>query len=179
MVVKLSKVFGYILFFLLALMYFTPKVNLYYFLEKELSEKNIVIDDEQIIDNGFSLSVTDAKLNVKSIESATVEEINVKVFALYNSISLENIKLSSVAASMVPIDVSNVNITYTIFNPLYITADAVGGFGEAEINFSILDMALHLDLKPSKNMLSSHSSTLRNLKKSKEGDYSYDKIFKF
>ena len=178
MVVKLSKIFGYVVFFLLALMYFSPKVNLYYFLEKKLSEKSVIIDDEQVVDNGFSLSIKNAKINIKSIQSATVQEVNVKVFGLYNAVSLENIKLSSVAASMIPTDVASVNIRYTIFNPLNITADAVGGFGEAEITFSILDMALHLDLIPSKKMLSSHRSTLRSLKKSKEGDYSYDKIFK-
>lgn len=178
MVVKLSKLFAYIFFFILALMYFTPKVNIYYFLEKEVQKISVVVDDEQIIDNGFSLSVTNAKLNIKSIESATVEDVNVKIFALYNSVNLKNIKLSSVAASMVPTDISSVNIRYTMFNPFNIVADAVGEFGEAEVTFSILDMALHLDLKPSKKMLSSYRSTLRNLKKSKDGGYSYDKIFK-
>lgn len=179
MAVKLSKTFGYILFFILALMYFTPKINIYYFLEKQVQKIGVVIDDEQIVDNGFSLGVTNAKVNIKSIQSATVEDVNVKIYALYNSVSLKNIKLSSVAASMIPTNISGVKIRYTILNPFNIVADAVGEFGEAEATFSILDMALHIDVKPSKKMLSSHRSTLRNLKKSKEGVYSYDKIFKF
>ena len=178
MVGRLSKFFGYTLFFLLALMYFTPKVSLYYLLESKLLEHSIIVDKETIIDNGLSLSIENASVNVKSIESAKIENINLKVFGVYNKVSLENIKLSSVAASMLPTDISSVDITYNIFNPLQVSAEAIGGFGEAKVSFNIPEMALHLDLKPSKKMLSSHRQTLRNLKKSKEGDYSYDKIIK-
>lgn len=178
MVIKLSKFFGYALFFLLALMYFTPKVSLYYLLESKLNERSVIVDKETVIDNGVSLSIQNASVNVKSIESAKIEDINVKVFGIYNKVTLENIELASVAATMLPTDVQSVDITYTIFNPLYVKAEAIGGFGEAEVSFSILDMALHVDLKPSKKMLTSYKQTLRNLKKSKEGDYSYDKIIK-
>jgi len=178
MVIKISKFFAYTIFFLLALMYFIPKVSLYYFVEHEIKKYAIVIDNEKAVDNGFSLSLYNATINVKGIPSATIKEANFKQFIIYNTSTFKDIKLSSVAASMIPTDIDTINIKYSIFNPLYITADAIGGFGEAEVSFSLTDLALHLDLKPSKKMLSSHRATLRNLKKSKDGGYSYDKTIK-
>lgn len=178
MVVKLSKIFGYALFFLLALMYFMPKSNIYYFLEHELDNYGVVINNEEVIDSGFSLNVLKADINVKSISSATIGSTNIKIFGVYNNISLEDIKLASVAASMVPTNVKRVDINYNIFNPFEVTANALGAFGEADVSFDLLEMSIHLKLNPSKKMLSSYSGTLRNLKKTKEGVYVYDKIIK-
>lgn len=179
MVKKISLFIAYAFFFLLALMYFTPKVNLYYLLEHVLSEKSVIINNEEVSDNGFSLSITHASINVKSIESAKIEEIRVKVFGLYNSVSLQNIDLASVAASMVPTKVHSVHASYSIFDPVHLNANALGDFGEAQLSLGLLDGLLHIELKPSKKMLSSYKQTLRNLKKSKEGVYTYDKTFKF
>jgi len=179
MVVKISKFFAYSFFFLLVLMYLTPKVNLYYLLETKLKEKSVIVDNEGLSDNGFTLSINHASINVKSIESAKVQKIDVKVFGIYNSVSLSNITLASVAASMLPTNIQTLHISYSIFDPLHINASAVGDFGDATLNFNPLDGALYIELNPSKKMNSSYRQTLRNLKKSKEGVYTYDKTFKF
>lgn len=177
MVKNLSITLGYILFFLLSLMYFTPKVTLFYLLEKELQKYDVVVSNEILIDNGFSLNVNDGSVFAKSIESAKIKEANIKIFGIYNSVNLNEIRLSNAAASFVPLYIDEFNVRYSIFNPLNVKAYAIGEFGEAEASFSILDMALHVDVEPSAKMQKEYKNSMRQLSKSEDGGYSYDKTF--
>ena len=177
MVNKLTIFLAYSLFFILALMYFTPKVSIYYLLEKELKERDVVISDEELQDRGFNLIIEHANVSFKSIESASIGETSVKIFALYNSINIKNIVLSSTAKSFIPLKIDSAQVRYSIFNPLNVKAYAVGEFGEMEAEISIVDRNLHVDLKPSKNMLKNYRSTLKNLKKTENGEFVYDKTF--
>ncbi|MEA3371131.1 MAG: hypothetical protein U9Q40_07310 [Campylobacterota bacterium] len=177
MVKNLSITLGYILFFLLSLMYFTPKVTLFYLLEKELQKYDVVVSNEILVDNGFSLNVNDGSVFVKSIESAKIKEANIKIFGIYNSVNLNEIRLSNAAASFVPLYIDEFNVRYSIFNPLNVKAYAIGEFGEAEASFSILDMALHVDVEPSAKMQKEYKNSMRQLSKSEDGGYSYDKTF--
>jgi hypothetical protein len=95
----------------------------------------------------------------------------------YNSVKLTNIKLSSLVESYLPSKIDSLNITYTIFNPLYITADGVGEFGEASAEVNLLDRNASVVLKPSKVMFTKYKKSLRMFKKSKNGEYVYAKTF--
>ena len=172
------KYLGYSLFFILALMYFTPKIAIYYLLEDKLNPHAIVISDEKLQDNGLYLSINDAVISVKGIESAKISEIKIKLFGLYNSLNLTDVKLSSAAASLTPVNINKPYISHSIFDPLNVTAYADGGFGEMNAKFNLIDFNLHLDLEASATMKKDFKSTLRNLKKLKIGVYSYDKTFK-
>ena len=175
--VKLSKLLAYVMFFILALIYFMPKESVYYYLEKELQKQKIILSDEEIIDNGFSLQLNNTKLSYDSIESANVENINIKIFLVYNSLSVSNVRLLDVASSFVPLHVDTINIKYTIFNPLNIVAESNGEFGQASAEVNILDRNISMVLKPSPMMLKKYRATLRNLKKNKAGEYKYEKTF--
>jgi len=175
--VKLSKLLAYVMFFILALIYFMPKESVYYYLEKELQKQKIILSDEEIIDNGFSLQLNNTKLSYDSIESANVENINIKIFLVYNSLSVSNVRLLDVASSFVPLHVDTINIKYTIFNPLNIVAESNGEFGQASAEVNILDRNISMVLKPSLLMLKKYRATLRNLKKNKAGEYKYEKTF--
>ncbi|QFR48375.1 hypothetical protein FJR48_00990 [Sulfurimonas lithotrophica] len=175
--VKLAKVFGYSLFFVLALMYFTPKVALYYFAEMQLKPYGVIVTDENVVDNGFTLGVKDALVTFKEIESAKIKDVNIALFGIYNKVSLSDITLASTAASFVPTDVKTIDITYTILNPLNIVAVSSGGFGEVKAEVNLLEKKMLLKLEPSKIMSQKYTNTLRNLQKSKDGGYEYAKTF--
>lgn len=177
MVKKIAMFFAYTLFFMFALMYFTPKDSIYFFLEKKLQEHDVIISKEKVSDKGFILSLEDADITYKSIESATIDKTNIKLFALYNSINIEGITLSSTAKSFAPLKIESVDAVYFVLNPLNATLHAIGEFGELDAEFDITKYSLHLKLKPSKVMLKNHRSTLRNLKKTKNGEFVYDKTF--
>jgi hypothetical protein len=175
--VRFLKLIAYFMFFMLALMYFTPKVALYYFAESQLKPLGVVITDESLVDNGFRLSINDAVVTFKDIESAKIKETNIAVFGLYNNVTLKDVTLASSASSLVPTSVEFIDITYSIFNPLNINAFAKGGFGVAYAQVNLLDTNVLLKLTPSKLMSLKYKSTLRNLKKSKDGGYEYAKTF--
>jgi len=158
-------------------MYFTPKVALYYFAEMQLKPMSVIINDEKVIDNGFSLSIKDATITFKAIESATITNIDLSIFGVYNKVNIQGVTLASSAASLVPTEVKSIEIYYHLFNPFNITATAVGGFGEAQAQVDILEKALQVDLQPSKLMNKDYRSTLKNLKKTKDGGYEYAKTF--
>lgn len=175
MVKKMTKFLGYSLFFILALMYFTPKVSVYYFLETMLIPHAVAINSESVVDNAFTLSVNHADISVQSIESANIAEINVKIFALYNRVEFKDITLSATSQAFVPRHVESANISYTLLNPLNVVAKINGAFGEADVKFNLIEKALHLKVKPSDLMLKEYKSTLQNMSKNENGEYVYDK----
>ena len=102
MVKKFLKFFGYVLFFVFALMVFIPKSSLYYLAEENLKKFDVVISDETLHENIFSLSIENLEISVKGIESAVVQEADIGLLFFYNSVSVKNIKLSSLVESYLP-----------------------------------------------------------------------------
>lgn len=173
------KYIGYTIFFVLALIYFTPKVAIYYLLEEKLNPYGIVIGDEKPQDNGLYLDVKDAVIFVKEVETAKISKIKIKIFGLYNSIDLKNIKLSTATSSLTPTKISEIYLSHSIFNPLYININSSGEFGKFKASFNLLNLNLHLNLEASDIMKKDFKSTLKSLKRLDTGVYTYDKTFKF
>jgi hypothetical protein len=177
MVKKILAFFAYTLFFVVALMYFTPKSSVYFLLEKELKKYDVVISSEEINERAFTLAVTDADVSFKSISSAKIAKSDMKIFALYNSLNFEDIILSSTAKSFVPLRVERVKVVYSILNPMNVILYGVGEFGEVNAEFNILQRSLHLRLKPSQMMSKNYKNSLKNLVKTENGEFTYDKTF--
>lgn len=177
MVRKMVKFFGYLAFFILALMYFTPKESIYYLAEDELKKLGVVVSGESIKDKGLTLQIKNASVSVQSIESAKIETFDITLLFLFNSVHVENITLSSMAANFLPVHIQDVSISYNIFDPLQINAKAVGEFGEAKAKVSLLDRKATLNLEASKKMQRSYRQTLNMLKRNKQGGYVYEQSF--
>jgi len=158
-------------------MYFTPKNSIYFLLEDKLEQVDIILSSETLQDRGFTFDIIDADISFKAISSAEIKKTKVNIFAVYNSISLNNITLSNTAKSFVPLNIQNVKVIYSILNPLNVDIKAVGDFGELKGEFNVLKRFLHLELKPSKNMLTNYKNTLKKLSKTKNGEFIYDKTF--
>ncbi len=174
---KLMKFFAYVLFFIIALMYFTPKVSFFYLLEEQLKPYGVIISSEKLSDRGFSLDIDDAVISYKSIESAQVSNANIKIFVLYNSIKVKDVKLSSTVSSFVPLSVYSANIVYSVLDPFYVKGKLEGEFGEADITYEIAQKRVNIVLRPSKLMLNRYKSTLKDFKQDENGEYVYEKTF--
>jgi len=177
MVKKLSKFLAYTLFFVLALMFFAPKISAYYLLEQQIKPFGVIISTEDLRDNGFSLDVESAEVSFKGIESANIEKINIKIFGIYNAIDVQNIELSSTAATFIPLHVNSAKLSYSILDPLHAHGYIEGEFGEANLAYDLLENSVHIVLQPSSLMLKNYKNTLRSLKKDENGEYVYDKAF--
>jgi len=172
---KIGKFFAYLLFFIFALMLFMPKESLYYLAEEQLKEFSVVITDESLVDSFISLEVKTLDLSLKGVESAYADSLSFTLLGLYNSVSVEEIKLSSVVEVYLPSKIKTLNVEYSIFHPLSIRANSIGEFGEVKAEFDLVDLSLNAHLKPSKLMLKKYKNSLRFFKKSKEGEYLYAK----
>ena len=173
--VKVQRFFAYFIFFIFALIYFVSKISIYYFVEKELKNYEIIISNEELQESSFNLHITGGTLSVKSVESANIGQADMKTYGLYNSIELQEIVLSKTVSSFVPSKIKNATVSYTLFNPTNIQIKASGEFGEADAEYNLLNKTLYLKLKPSKKMLTRYKSTLNNLKESENGEYIYEK----
>ena len=174
---KIALFFLYLILFFTALLFFTPKENLYYFAEEQLKPLGVIISEEEVIDHGFSLTLKHATLYVKKIRSAEVESLDAKIFGLYNSVHIKKIVLDPAVEQFFPPLINHVTIVHSIFSPLKIHADAVGDFGSAAVEINLADRNGTLNVQASKLMRSRFRTTLRQLKKTKAGDYYYE--FKF
>ncbi len=177
MVKKLSKILAYMLFFIFMLMVFIPKTSLYYLVEEKMKNFDIVISGEKLIEHIFWLEIQDLELSTKAIESASIKEVNIKIFFFYNTLHFSNIQLSSLVEVYLPSKVEELEVRYTIFNPLSIQIEGSGEFGEVDASFDILDRNLSVRLHPSNMMLKRYKKSMKMFKKSQEGAYVYAKSF--
>lgn len=173
--VRAGRFFAYSLFFVLALMYLMPKASVYYFFEGHIKPYSIVINNERVKESGLGLNITDAVIFIKSVDSAQIRSIEVNLFALFNTIDLNNVTLSSIAATVMPLHIQEVHIRHSILNPLEVTVDGEGELGAFRATFYLMDRVLNVNLKPSEKMLQDYKSTLTNLKRSENGEYVYEK----
>lgn len=174
---KIALFFLYVVLFFAALLFFTPKENLYYFAEEQLKPLGVVIGYEEAVDHGFTLEILHAKLYVQKIKSANIASINMGVFGLYNTVSVNNVVLDKTFEQFFPPLIHRIDVDQSILSPLQLSAEAVGDFGEAAATIDLLERNVSVVMKPSKLMLSRYKNTLRQLKKSKEGDYRYEYRF--
>lgn len=175
--VRVLKILAYILFFILAVVYFLPKSNLYYFAEQELQKQKIMISEETTVEQMFSLELQNAVLSYANIDVATISKSDIQLFVLYNTLTLHDVNLSSMAATFVPLKVDTLEAKYTILNPLTIYIHAKGAFGEADASLHIKDRNITILLKPSSLMQKQYVNSMRKLKKNNNGEYEYAKNF--
>lgn len=177
MVKKLLRFFAFSLFFLFALVLFTPKDSFYFLLEQELEKLSIIISNETLQERLLSLNVQNLEINTKGVDTLVVREADVMLLLFYNTINFQNLQISSLVSAYIPPRVDTLDLRYTIFNPLVLTAKAKGEFGHARAEFSLLDKELKLFVMPSKLMLHKYKKTLQMLKKDENGEYIYAKTF--
>ena len=175
MVKKLLRFFAYTLFFILALMAFVPKSSLYYLLEQNLKKFDVVISDEQLQESLLSLSIANANISTKGIDSASIGQSDVTLLLFYNKLSFKDIKLSSIVETYLPSKIASIEIDYSLFHPLTLEVNAEGDFGEARSSLHLLDRNASVVLQPSKKMFSHYRKSLRFFKKNKDGEYTYAK----
>jgi hypothetical protein len=167
----------YALLFFGALLFFTPKENLYYFAEEQLKPLGIIIAYEEFIDHGFSLEIRHAQLFIQKIKSAEIGSATFTVFGLDNTVVVSNVLLDKTIEQLFPPLIQRIDLHQSVISPLRIHAEATGDFGRAEASVDLLKRSVNVLLKPSRLMLTHYKNTLGNLQKTEEGDYRYEYKF--
>ena len=170
---KLLALLVYLLISVLFILFFLPKVNLYYKAEELLHTKSIVIAQERIEDSGFSFSLYDGKLYYGDLYVANFSAIHLRPFILYNALSVEAFTLSEDMQQFLPLEIEGITISYTPFNPLHVNLFAKGEFGELTGDVSLKEQKVNIDINASKMLRKQQPFWLRKLKKV-EGKYHYE-----
>ena len=170
---KVLAFFVYILIAIFFVVVFLPKINLYYKAEELLHSKSVVITQESMNDSGLSFSISDAKLYYGDLYVAEFSSISLTTLILYNSLSVDSFTLSKDMKQFLPREMEGITIMYTPFNPLHVSLDASGEFGELEGDVDIATRHITLHLLASPMLTKQSPFWLRKLKKV-EGEYIYE-----
>jgi len=171
---KLGAILAYAFAFIMMLLYFFPKVELYYTLEEFLKSKEIIFSDEKLKDRGFSLSSYNSKLYYKGVYGGDIENINLSTLLLYNSLSFKNAYLNSALAEILPKKIEYLNITYAIYNPMSITIDGKGDIGKIGGYINPFSKLLHIELKVAKKEKTKYATLLRKFRPDEKGVLIYE-----
>ena len=146
---------------------FMPKESLYYALEKRLAHEGIEINEEQIEEGMFSLTLKHPVIYVEGIQVATVKKIRVYTLLFYTSIKAENIAVEKSLHRYVPSKVEKVWLIHTLLHPLGVSVTAKGGFGTITGMIDLKKRNVHLDVTNPEKL-----GMLRGqMKKNKKGWY--------
>jgi len=170
MVKKIISGFFLLLIFLVI---FAPKQQIYYLLEKELAQNDIVISNEKFSDKLFGLTITDADIYVKGIKMAQIKSVDLNIFFLYNQLTINSVHTDKGIQNIVPKSIDNLTAIFSIIKPYKVAIDGVGSFGEVKGGVYLNMNKIFLRLPKTKDI----SSFKNFLKKDKEGLY-YEKFFR-
>ena len=157
---------------------FLPKINLYFAAENLLKTKNIYITDEEVLDNGLSFELIDAKVYFDKLELMKVENIKFSPWLFYNVLELNYIDVNEGFSDFLPQNVSSIKVEHFFYNPLHIklSGNSTDSFFKGDVDILNRMIAVHLNvgIKSEKK----YKNLLRKLKKeSAEGGYYYEYKF--
>ncbi|PLY08330.1 MAG: hypothetical protein C0625_01725 [Arcobacter sp.] len=159
--------------FFVSLLIFLPKENLYNLFEKELFKHNIVISEETRNEKLFSLNINSSEVYYEGINTAFIEDIDIKTFLIFSEVNVKKISVSQSFKNFLPSKIEKLKISHSLIDFASIKIDSSGDFGEFKGTYSIFDKNISGELVPSKIMKSKYSNILNQFKV-KEGKYYYE-----
>ncbi len=150
-----------------AFLLFMPKQELYYTLESELLKQGIEINEKQIEEGIFSLTVKEANIYVKGIHIATIKEMHFFTLLFYSSFNIEALKIDDSLKSFVPLEINKSVVMHSILSPFEAFVTSMGSFGLAEGIVDLKSRSLRMDLIDTEDIKMFESQ----LKKDEKGWY--------
>ncbi len=149
----------------LAVMFFMPKKELYYFLEKKLYAQQIMISDERLQEGLLSLTIAHPVFSLDGVSLAKAEHITLWSLLFYTKADVEGM----VVAEELPAEISirTLTVTHTLLSPMKIVLSGESSIGALQGYIDLGTRILHLDIaKAEKN-----KSVSKYLKKGQKGWY--------
>ncbi len=159
-------------FFLLVILLWllAPKQELYYLLEKELKKSDIIISNETIKDTWYGVKISDADIYIKGAKMAQLSQLELNIFFLYNRLTIKNIITNKAFHNDAPKSIEEINVIYSILDPLHIKLDSIGSFGEANGEVNIKDRTITIGFPIAKEI----KPFRKFLKKDSTGEWKYE-----
>ena len=104
---------------------------------------------------------------------ANTADLQLNIFFFYNSLNIENIKMDESLQSMAPKVIDELNVKYSVLNPLNVTLDGLGSFGTATGVVALKAKQVRIDFPVAKEI----QTFKKFLKKDKTGGWYYEKNY--
>jgi hypothetical protein len=137
-----------IIVFILGLIAFMPKDNLYFTLKNILKDERVEIVEDSLQNNILALDAQGISLFYDGIDSAKIDGFSLKPYLFYNSLNLENVSPSKDLKKMFNFSASTVDITYAIWDFSHVNIEAEGDFGALTGVIDITTQTIKLLLEP-------------------------------
>jgi len=156
---------------LIAFLIFMPKKELYYTIEHQLVKLGIKLNEKDITETVSDLQIDGMKVYYEGIGLMDVDSSSLTTFVFYNKINLHKIAVASSLKSMLPQNIDNISITYSVFSPKKANIHANGDFGEVD-GYIDFNRTIHLDFVK----IGDIKKFKRELKKNENGWYYENKF---
>jgi len=147
--------------FLLGIIVFIPKENLFYFIQTKIP----FYINAKISSNIEKLSLNTGNIYVNDINIANFDKANLYLYLFYNKLNVKNLQLE-----LGNYTIKNANVTYSILNPLKLDVFAKANFGDVDGFVDLKDRYIKLYITLKDNTIK------RFLRKDKKGYYYYEKF---
>lgn len=175
-----SRLFIYGVVFIVSLVVFLPKINLYYFAVNQLETYKIEASHDVIEDKFYGLNILDLNIFYDGIDVVKIKETQFDIFLLFNEINLKNVKLDKSLSNYSPSNIDFINLKFSILDPLNILIEAKIENGSVIGKIDLIEKVLKLDIYVSKSFKKDYKDLTRFLKYDKEASnkeedrYSYE-----
>jgi hypothetical protein len=157
------RVIIYIILTVVFIFVFAPKKEILLLGEQVLSVKKI-----NIVKQPYN-----SKIYYDDIFVAKVKTIEINLLMYNNAINMKDIKIDKDYEVFVPTKIYNVDITYSLLEPIHVHLTSKGEFGELNASYNILNELVYIQLAPS-DVLLRNKDIMKIFVKTKDG-YIYEK----
>jgi len=164
----MKKILLVFVVFLLGVILFMPKVNLYYTLENFLKKEHIVIKEGSLKDRWVDLSIKDAVVFYDGIASVEASSITVLPWLLYHKVTMQDVHPTPDIARMFDANAQRVTMTHSVLDYKHIMIEAEGDFGLLHGTLDVMEQKIHLVLEVSE-LFKNNALVKQYFKKQEEG----------
>jgi len=174
---RIGSFAAYFIITLVLILFFLPKINLYYQAEAFIEKYKLTISGEKLFDNGLSFKIKEGTIYFDDLIVAKIDEISIVPLLIHNSISVSSFSFSEDMEQFLPLGIENINITHSVFNPVHVKIESSGDFGSLEGDIALYDRNISLVLFPSKLLMKQKPFWMKRLKKDLQGGYRYESAY--
>jgi len=126
----MKKILIAILFFILGVVLFMPKINLLYTLEGLLKQEHIELREDSLKDRWIDLNLQNALVLYDGVESLQARVLTISPWLFYNTIKAYDVEPSSTLKNMLNVKADSVSITHSLLDYKKANIEAIGDFGK-------------------------------------------------
>lgn len=173
---RLLKIFLYALAVIYAVIFFTPKTQIFYQIQRELVKSKILLAQEGAADLGLVFTLKNITPYYDGLPFGKIESARLFTGFFYNALFFGELKINEDVKDFFAADISSVRLSHYIFLPHIVFISARGDFGSLSGSADLVAGKISATLTPNAGFLLKQGANLQMFKKTKDG-YLYEQSF--